>query len=204
MVQQWLDKVPRWLLAIIVVVGVLLFMIANEPPTSICDVQMENVSKALQKHFNSPKEDGWADDASISAKYKLCLRANSLGGCYRLLTRLNYYEKMSRSIPSQCKGHDAVKPMGPWMFKSINLIARLAWGEEPPEEDSDVVGWLDEGTVALFCRLSGEYVRLFGPGALKGAEKATMKSLPGIEKVYQKDRREKTLFAHDCRQYMRY
>lgn len=203
MIQQWIDRIPRFLLSVIVVVSVVVGLTLYEPKATVCEIQMQVIVKKLRKHFTYRKEDGWTYNSKVNAKYKFCIQSNSMGGCHALIQRFNYYEKQVRTIPSSCKGHESISKMEKWMIRAIQLMARLAWGTELPADSTPIAGWLDTSTVALYCRMSREYGRLYGEDKLKALENHTISKLPGVDGLYKKDRRAKTLFATSCRQYLR-
>ena len=105
---QILNRISKFNLSIIVVLGTLLGWYLYDPPATLCDIQVESIRGKLNKKFLRGREDGWSYRSGVNKHYEFCLESNSLGGCTRFLDRMNYYEKMMRSVPSECQGHASI------------------------------------------------------------------------------------------------
>ena len=197
----YLDRIPKFVLSLIVVLGTLLAWYLTDPPKTLCDIQVDSIRSKLNKKFLRGKEDGWSYRAGIKKHYDFCLQTNSLGGCTRFLNRMDFYEKMIRSIPSECLGHPSISKFEVWFVRGFKIMSMVAWGEEPPEVEADVPGFLDERYIALYCRLASEHRRLYGDENHNKVVKSLAMNLPGIDKVPRSQRRKKTIFGLSCQRY---
>ena len=187
----------------LVVVGVLIFMYLSEPPITICDIQLETVRKKLNKDFlRRNREKFGAHDSPVGKSYDYCLQSNSTGGCYDLFRRLIIFERQLRTLPAQCGSHEGVQAFQSWLVKGISLMARIAWGEKPPETIYEKKGWLEEDQLALFCRMKREYKRLYGKSEWGRLRDGTLMKLPGAESLTRKDKWEKSIFSFPCRGFL--
>lgn len=158
----WLESLPRFVLALIFVVGTTIFLYLSDPPKNICDTQLESVNNYLKDYFYDAREDGWSQNQNIKDKYAFCIRSNSLGGCSVFFERLLKLEKQMRKIPDNCSAHPLIGEIKKWHFNGMDLMARVAWGDAKPEYPYERKGWLDEKNLAMFCRLKKQVRRLYG------------------------------------------
>ena len=143
-------QLPQLLIGFVVVLATLVFLYFNDPPTSLCDVQMEAINELLADGFYSDESYGSYGRSVKSAK-NFCITSNSPGGCHDLFSRLIYFEKQIRTLPTKCGAHEAAAPLRPIIEKSVKLFAAIAWGEEPPADKFNKTAWLDPSDLGIFC-----------------------------------------------------
>ena len=195
---QILQRIPKLLLGAIVIVAVLLFMVFNDPPTTLCDIQMEVVNKRLASHFYTNKKEG-TYNKSVKNAFDFCMESNSPGGCYDMFSRMMYLEKQVLTIPSKCGGHTSTENVRNALEKGLKLIVRIAWGDGPPESSYEKKAWLQPPDLALYCRLKREHQRLMGKKRWKLFRETVMAGLPEAKTLSRKVRWEKSLFSFPCK-----
>ena len=208
--------IPKLLLGAIVIVLTLAVIIYNDPPTTLCDIQMQAVNKKLAGKFFSTKSVGRVSDdstvigASTSGTYQkgvmsafnFCIETNSPGGCYDIFNRLNYLEKQVRTIPNTCGEHSSTQKVRKALEKGIRLIVKVAWGEKPPENAYEKKAWLDINDIALYCRLKNQHQRIYGKKNWALFRDQVMGGLPEAKTMKRKDIWKKSLLSYKCRRVL--
>lgn len=211
-----IQRIPKLLLGTLALFATLIFMVFNDPPTTVCDIQMKAVNEKLSGYFftNSDMgtigEDGLVRGGSRQGSYKrgimdafgFCLKTNSPGGCYDMFQRLDYFEKQIRTIPSQCGTHPSTASVKSALEKGVKLLVQIAWGEKPPETLYEKTAWLDLADVALFCRLAREHKRIYGEQAWGLFRESIMTTFPESEKLTRKEKWDKSLFSYPCQKVL--
>lgn len=202
MLDQWLTKIrqiPSLLLGFLVIVGVLIFLYFNDPPKTICDVQMNEVNQRLVKGFFKDDTRGGGFEAGIMTVFNHCLTSNSPGGCYDIFSRLDYLEGLIKTVPSQCGGHEATASLKGYLEKGLRLIAKIAWGEKKPINKYNKTAWLDMADLGLYCRLKRQYVRLYGNNQWQSFAWSVLPTLPESKGLTKKEVWELCLFSYPCK-----
>ena len=200
MLQKILD-LPKLLLGTFAVLATMVFLYFNDPPKTLCDVQMEAVNKSLSVGFFSKKGPIKFQQGVMDA-FNFCMEANSPGGCYDIFERLRFFEKQVRTIPSSCGGHKSVEKMLKALEKGIKLIVQIGWGEAPPETLFEKRAWMTNADLGLFCRMKREHIRLFGKKRWMAFREHVMAGLPEAQTMSRKQRWEKSLFSFPCKGYL--
>lgn len=214
-ITQFIQRVPKLLLGTIIIVGTLFFLIYNDPPKTVCDIQMEVVNKNLVGKFYTNKGSGKVNaegqliggsalgsyQKGVGSAFDFCMKTNSAGGCYDMFSRLYYLEKQTKTIPKECGDHSSTTSIRDAVRKGIKLLVTIAWGETPPETAYEKVSWLDTSDIALFCKLQAQHQRLYG-ASWKQFRESVIMSLPEAKKLTRKERWEKSLFSYPCRQLL--
>ncbi|ASD64581.1 hypothetical protein [Bdellovibrio bacteriovorus] len=180
--ENFLNSLPKPVLAILVlVVAIIAFMIMS-PPHSVCDTQAE-AFKELQKGniFPTDYKKSKIPPTIVRAK-EACQLGNSAGSCYEYFTILREVAegvgKSSAECTSQLYGINEVRSN---LNDGIELMARLAWGTKPPEMGLERFGWMQDAEIAIFCRLKNIYTRANGEEAWTNFRKKVYEKFPGEE-----------------------
>lgn len=200
--EQWLLRLPRSLLGLLVVGAILIYFIVSDPPQSACDAQMASVQEYLDRYVSRAKEDGWSYKSGFRDKYRACLKANSLGGCLVLIKRFKKFERQMRKVPKECSSHRLVAAKQKNYAMAIQLMAQLAWGAEPPSSLFEKKGWLDDESLALYCRLKKEHQRFYGSTAFRSLQESSLSGLPGAKELTRKQRWDRSLYSLPCKPYL--
>lgn len=188
---------PKLLLGFILIVLTIVVLYINDPPKTICDMQMESVMEQLNKGFFAKRETGLYGQ-SIESALKFCLKSNSSGGCRDMFSRLSFFEKRVKSIPTECGNDSATAVVHKALRRGLRLLAEIAWGEKPPASKFDKTAWLETNDIGLFCRLKAQYQRLYGDEQWRDLAWSTIGNLPGMDTLSKKDLWERSLFSYPC------
>lgn len=200
MINQWIVKIlqlPKLFIGFVVILMVLIGLYLQDPPKTLCDIQMEAIEAQLMKGFYSKTKEGLFGRSVKSAK-SFCLSSNSPGGCYDLFTRLSYFEKQVKTLPTQCGPHPSANKMRSILQKSIKLFVDIGWGDQAPKDKYNKTSWLDPGDLGLYCRLKYQHQRLYGKQVWQEFAWAALSTLPGVEALQKKQIWERSLFSYSC------
>lgn len=190
--ENFFNSLPKPLLVLIVLAGAVVFFILASPMHTVCDTQLE-VLKEAQKGNIFPtvvKVQGTNQKipAGIIKAKEACQIGNSAGSCYLYFSSLRSVAVDIGKASSEC---------APMMFATeevklaltdgVEVMARIAWGTQPPEEGFARFNWLQESEVAVFCRLKNIYVRAVGAEGWEGLRRKIYKKLPGEPPAPQAD-----------------
>ncbi len=193
------QSLPNLLLGFMVICGVLVVMYFNDPPKTVCDIQMEEVDARLVKGFFQVDERGTGFEKGVQTAFQKCLESNSPGGCYDMFQRLDYLEGLVKTIPTNCGDHGSTQKVKGFLEKGMRLLAKIAWGEEKPINKYNKVNWLDTADLGLFCRLKRQYQRLYGRENWRVFLEKFLPTLPGADKLQRKEIWELCLFTYPCK-----
>lgn len=153
-IENLIRSLPTPVLSLgIIVISIIVFMLIS-PPHTICDVQKEAlVEKQIGNLFKNKKEKKQLPPLLNRAK-ETCLQGVSSGACFEYFNSLKKLVRDLNEANSECIpelfDQDEIKIS---VKDGIEVMARLAWGNEPPESPIYKNGWLEEPDVLLFCQL---------------------------------------------------
>ena len=195
-------SLPKNVLAVVVLGTAIFFIVAQDPPHSICRAQIEN--------FKSQQKGILYENSAIKNKkgpllkrmIKHCKENNSPGSCYGLFSKVKKLIYDFKVVSVDCREEfSALSDVRKTLFEIYSLIIRVAWGDKPPVEYQDKLHWLSEVDVSLFCLIKNRILFFYGSSALVSLEKKTFKSLPGAEDMNPVRIRELSLVSEDCAIY---
>jgi hypothetical protein len=192
-----IKQLPKLLLGFIVILIVLLVLYFNDPPKTICDIQMQSVNASLVEGFYNNSKEGDFGKSAKAAKI-FCLSSNSPGGCRDMLSRMDYLEKQIRTIPSECGYHASTKGIRSNLQISLKLLAEIAWGDKPPLDKYNKISWFDTRDLGLYCRLKLQHQRLYGKEAWNQFAFSVIATLPGANTLEKKELMDRTLYSYPC------
>ena len=201
MLNQFLS-LPKSIVAVVVLTGVILFMVLEDPPHSVCRTQIENF-KTSQKGFL------YKDPAIKTRKKPLldlmiatCKKNNSPGSCYGLFSKARKFISDFKLVSVSCRkdfaGLSAVRKK---LFSLYSLMIRLAWGDKPPTAYQDKLGWFSDVDLSLFCLIKKEILYFYGSAELKAEGPKIFKKLPGAESLSLKKIKELSILSENCAHY---
>lgn len=186
------------MLGFIVICGLLVGLYFYDPPKGICDIQMEEITNRLNKGFFVDDHDG-SYGKSAQAALDFCFTTNSPGGCHDLFTRLNFFEKIVKSLPTECGTSEAAGSVRKVLIKSLKLFGQIGWGEKPPINKYNKTSWLDTADLGLYCRLKRQYWRLYGKEDWKNFTWSVIPGLPEANTLEKKKKWELSLYSYNCK-----
>lgn len=185
-----LHKLPRSVLATLLIGIGIFFIIANDPPHHICDTQMEHFDQE-QKRLGDRKK--WI---------KNCRDTNSPGGCYELFSYLNRTLKNFYLVSQQClsslSSRSDVKKV---LLEGMELMVQLAWREEVLLGKVSKFNWLGPADMTLFCDLKDRVIAFYGRAVFDSFEKQLLAKLSSDKTVNPDRVRKKSILSEYCINY---
>lgn len=168
------------MLAVLVIAAALIFLIFNDPPHTVCDVQAENLKGALKgKLFSDTVNKNKIPPLVVSAQ-EACQQGNSAGSCFEYFSILRRAARDIKSYSSECRSELVNISEIRIAFKNgIVLMSKMAWGSHPPEPGVARLGWLSDSELGLFCLIKDVYSQGLGEEAWDEIRLNIFKELPG-------------------------
>ncbi len=227
--ENFINSLPKPLLAILVLSIGLAVIIYINPPHSICDAEVVVYEESL-KGFITP---GQAVDGKkkrkvpprITQEKDQCREGNSSGACFdyfrdlkEMATRLS--DRSSECLAPSFEVLDTQKIIS----DSVEIMVRIAWGDKTPEPALRYA-WLQEYEFNLFCRMQNLYQRALGdeaweelqhkvllklpaekiisttPGQSTTIKTGDLKTIKAVETIGESEVKNLSLFSLRCEQY---
>jgi hypothetical protein len=211
---QFLEMIPKNILAFAAIVGGILFIVfVIQPPHTLCDSQVEVINKAqenfLAENARSKRLLSGKTDKALSTRYERlrdqCDATNDPGGCYELFQEMRTFLRDLNSLTAECSTALANSgPYGKALRETLERMVRIAWGSAPPASYTVKFGWLDASDINLFCRLKDRYVTFYGEDGANGWERFRenlMQSLPGAKDLPRNQIWDLSIFSTVCARY---
>lgn len=178
--ENFFNSLPKPLLALLVLVGALVFFMLNDPPKTICDVQKDNMTEDLKGKVFPIIVKKKTIPPILDRAQQDCQDGNSTGSCLEYFEILRTIAKGIHNSSSDCRedvlSMDGVKPA---LTTGVILMAKMAWGSHPPEPDASRFGWFQESELKLFCELRDAYTAALGDEAWGQLRQSIYNNLPG-------------------------
>lgn len=196
---NFLNSLPRTILAILALVVGFVFIILNDPPKSICTVQLD-LFKDSQKHFlYSETIKNIRRPPDIDGELNTCRSSNSPGGCNELFFNLRRLTKEITSEPSQCGTTIGAEPeVNKYLWRSYRLMVELAWGSRAPAGYESRFSWMDSSDLALFCDLKDTLLKLYGEDRYRLFQEEMFQSLPQASMLTRDQVWQRTILSIRC------
>lgn len=194
-----IQRLPNLLLGFFVILAVLGVMYYNDPPKTLCDIQMQEVNKRLGSGFFQNDSRGGGFESGVMTAFNHCLESNSPGGCHDMFKRFDYLEGIVKTVPTECGGHSSTSQIRGFLAKALRLFGKIAWGEKPPINKYNKTSWLDTADLGLFCRLKRQYQRLYGYQAWKNFVQGFAPTLPEAKDLERKKIFELCIYTYPCK-----
>lgn len=178
-----IQKVPKPVLILGVLVLALVFFVYNDPLKDECEVQGSRFRKNMQgllygekigKKTQFPKINYWRDR---------CRSGNSIGACEDYLEGLRGLVKELKAVNRSCQIKYVQEAQGASLLKEVSnavqIISLVAWGEKPPGGLSERLGWLNETHVRTFCYLKETMKEFTGEEGLLKLREKVYREYPG-------------------------
>ncbi len=205
--EDFIKSIPPPLLAILVLIGAVVFFMLANPPHTICDTELEVLQESQKGNIFprvvSVKNVNQNIPAQISRAKEACQLGNSAGSCYEYFQALKGLAVDIGKASTECT---------PLMFEipevkraltdGVELMVRLAWGNQPPEPGYARFNWLQETEIAIFCRIKNIYIRGVSDEAWVALRRSIYGKLPGEVLVQKSDPGQITSEARKAPQMM--
>ncbi len=178
-----LATTPKWVVVLVVITAAVALALLFDPVKDQCDIDIDN-SKAAVAHLIEERVDD--KKRTSPSVYKIarekCTQGNSAGGCFEYFTVVR---EVMRAIYSASSVDCYPEYFETWpeakviVAKAIELMATIAWGDEPPATAADRYAWLSETEVGLYCHLKRIYIYGAGEEAWSSLRAQIMGKYPG-------------------------
>jgi len=200
--EKFLAQFSKNTLAVVSIVGGILFIVISQPPVSVCNTQMDAIRKSQRLLlFPNPKSKLVKTTKFVMLRDR-CKQSNDPGGCYELFQSMKILLTDLDTLTRECSGAaGSVAEVKSAMWDTMDLLVRLAWGSKPPTAYTAKFGWLDTADISLFCKLKGRLQNTYGEQAWNNYREKTMRELPGANELPRNEARDLSIFSENCARY---
>ena len=182
----------------------IIFIVAQDPPHTICRTQIEN--------FKSQQKGIIYKDPSLKREIKRlpvlevliksCKKYNSPGSCYGLFSKIKNFINDFKLVSIDCREpFSTLSKVRSTLFEVYGLMIRIAWGEAPSPDHHDKLAWFTDVDLSLFCLIKKKILFFYGKNSLLSLERKVLKTLPGAKGMNESRIRELSLVSENCAFY---
>ncbi len=196
-------SLPKTILVILVLATAIIFIVAEDPPHTVCRTQIENFKQSQKGWLYKDPNVKTRKEPLMDVMIETCKKHNnSPGRCYGLFSRTRKFIRDFRLVSHSCRKEFAsLSEVKKKMFSLYSLMIRLAWGDKPPTAYQDKLNWFSEADMSLFCLIKKQALFFYGPVALEQWQKKTFKKLPGAKKLRSAQLKEFSIVSENCAHY---
>lgn len=199
---EFFRQLSKGTLAFLVIGAGILFIVLSDPPATVCGEQIKAFNNKQVGFLTKGPKEGFREQTRFHQLVDVCIRSNSVGGCYEAFQQIRSTAEQTRSFSLECLSKaGAQSAIKDFFNKSLDLLIRLAWGPLPPESINLKLGWLEPTEVALFCKLKDYYLALYGDQAWAAFREKYLQSLPGAKEIGREEAWKRSLVSIDCGRY---
>ena len=195
-------SLPKKFLVPLLLAGGIAFVILQNPPKGICDVQLE-AYRENNKVFLFPQSKGSSGKKKISVyqtSLEECRQNNSPGGCYSLFSSVHRLIQSFNSVDSKCHTQIAqIKEVRTALFSLYSLFIEISWSGGPQHELSNPLAWLSANDVSVFCKIKNQIYYFYGEPGLSQLEQKTFQSIAPDHS--EEEIRKFSVLSENCSQY---
>ena len=183
---QAIYKLPKLLLAVLLIGGGIAYILISDPPHKFCDSQLEHFRK-VQK------------ETPLGKERKLCKEENRPGSCYEYFARLRRFVRNFRILSEECLPLVYAQPeIRKALAGGLALMTALAYREGVLSAGLSKYNWLTEPDLHLFCQLKTKYTLFYGQAEYKQLEIRILNLLPVQRRVPADFLIRKTILTEPC------
>ncbi len=209
---SFFSSIPKVVVGPLVVILMILYFIYDDPPKTVCDLQMDIFKKETQNYIYGYAKKAVKFSPEYQKQLALCHQQNSPGACYDWMEGIKKTLHFSHNIPDECSAEkqgfvrdlkqmtgseDKLGPYKKWMSISLYTFSQISWN------DSNVVrqglyNWLDEEDIAVFCHLRREYLRLYGKESFTQLQNSFHGQLIKLKNKTAKEAWDRSILSYRC------
>ncbi len=198
-------SLPKKLLVTLLLAAGVAFVILQNPPKGICDVQKENYI-ANNVVFLFPKSKSSSSNKKENSFYETaleeCRQNNSPGGCYSLFSSVHRLIRSFNNVDSKCHKQVAqIKEVRTALFSLYSLFVEISWAEGPQNELSNPLAWLSVNDVATFCQVKNQIYYFYEESELSQLEQKIFIDIAAEHS--EQEIRKFSILSENCSQYPR-
>lgn len=180
--ENFLNQIPKPVLTVaVLVIGIAIIFFAN-PPRSICDAEKDAFQESLKGELypeRIDKKKGRLPPQIIQAR-RLCKQGNSSGACYEYFNMLKNISREIKRQTTECYSTVIEAPgVLPSLKEGLVVMTQLAWGEQPPEDNSK--NWFSRSDLTAFCSIKDILKESMEEEAWADFHGQILSSLPGAK-----------------------
>lgn len=178
--EEFFKKIPKPLLAVLVIILGIAIVFVIQPPKSICDTEMvafqESLVGALYSS-NAGKKKGNLPGEIRRAKEQ-CKFGNSSGACYEYFRVLRKMASGMDRLTPECLPTIVDAPgVKSSLLEGFTLMTQIAWGEELPE--SQAQAWFTSSEMVTYCYVKEALKKSMAENEWAELNSQIMRTLPG-------------------------
>jgi hypothetical protein len=178
--EKFFNSLPKPVLAILVIVAALIFFMLNDPPHTVCQVQVDNLKEAMKGQLFPTTVNKNKIPAILIKTQEACQQGNSSGSCLEYFGILRKAARDIKNYSSECKAELVnISEVRKAFTDGVTLMAKMAWGSHAPEQGMARFGWLQDSEIGLFCMLKDVYSQSLGDEAWNALRANIYKEFPG-------------------------
>lgn len=178
-----LYKLPKIVIAFLVIAGAIALFLISDPPHSFCDTQIENFKEVQKGKIYKDSKDYHKIKSAVQREKEICVAGNSPGACYDYFFYLKQALKDLRLLSNECKAQiftdSRVKKT---LEEALILMPALAWRSEVIYGQISKFNWLKRTDMALFCAIKKNYILEYGRGSYEKLEEKILNQLSSDSK----------------------
>lgn len=210
-----LYKLPKILLASLLIGGGILFILLSDPPHTFCDTQIEHF-ETIQKGILYKTHDFFKKNRSLCKKEEapdscktmlerkknLCQKENAPGACYDYFAYLKKLLKDTHVLSQECAPKIySTRKMKEALSSALTIMVAIAWREEVLTGRVSKYNWLTRADFILFCKIKEIYILYYGKESYHFLENEILSLLPSTKKVASQLKMRRTILSESCTAY---
>ena len=200
---QWLLSLPKKVLVVLVLTTAIVFIVAQDPPHTLCRTQIENFKLRQKGKIYKNPNIKTRKKPLMEIVIMKCRESNSPGNCYELFSKTKDFIRDFKTVSLSCRDSlSSLSKVRSTLFEIYRLMIQLAWGDGSSKDHYDKTNWLSSADVSLFCAVKENIVTFYGSATLLNLERKVFKKLPGTKKMSENRIRELALVSQDCAIYL--
>jgi hypothetical protein len=197
---KWLMALPRRILVIVLIGGFILFYVFSEPPRTICDAQLEAFQERTKFFLKiEEKKAKFKKKTPYQEKREECGQGRTSGACYDLFQGMKVVMREAKSVSRECFGDLAYESaFRASLWETLELMVKLAWGDEPPISPSQRFGIFDKSDYAFFCEMKNVANLVYSDNKWSEFVSEQLNTAKGSEKLSKEERWARSIMSAPC------
>ena len=179
-------------------IGGVFFIFITDPPHTACRSQLDELRSQHTPFFILDASSKFQKKTEYQKSFESCRDNNSPGSCLGLFNGVKNLVSTLETLPGDCSDLCRQKAFNEPLWETIEIMVRIGWGEQPPEDIYDRSKWLSYSDFSLFCRIKKTLTLCHGEEGWKKRQEEVLSSLPGADKMQRRDVWKLALFATSC------
>lgn len=198
---QWFLALPKRLFVALVLGAGILFVIFSDPPRSVCDSQVSAFLERTKPLIEiEEKKIKYKKTSQLQEKSQECGFGRTSGACFDLFQILRTVLREIRSVSVNCHENLARESRLKSVLKdSLELIVKLAWGDQPPLSVSQRLGPFDVSDFGLFCELKNSFTLLYSESEWRSFVEKILASLKEGSNLSREEKWARSIMSAPCK-----